>query len=100
MKTTDIESRPNLLIPEEKAPVCYAMGCLFHFVAGDVSRADDPTQAPFDIFSMGGTSLVHTPRSGKPSAFFVPNAWLVDVERPLWAEIQPWIEQLHAEEPA
>lgn len=100
MKTTDVESRPNLLIPEDKAPHCYALGCRFEVVAGDLTKGEDLTHIPFDVFNLSGASFVHIPRSGKRSAFFIPEAHMLDLYHNLWLDMKPWIDQLHAEDVA
>lgn len=100
MSTTDVDIRPPLLIPEEKAPRCYALRCRFEVVQGDVTRVEDLTSTPFDVFNLSGASFVHIPRSGKPSAFYLPDHLLRDPYSNLWGEMRPWIEQLHDEEVA
>lgn len=72
---------------------CRASGCTI--------RISRPHMTPDGAFDLGAPSTyraVHE-QDGAVSLLDIPDAWLDDANRDIWAEVEAWVGGLHREEP-
>lgn len=82
------------LVPEDVKPeACRRLGCKMTLFREGVV-CDEDGEIAFSPLHEDSVAFVHI-HAGHMDTLRISMAWLMDVDKDLWAEIVPWLESLH-----